>query len=240
MRTPDADDAGRTGRGGWTLFAALVGFVGFVGFVVLAVVSHRARHGTTLDHAVLGWLVQHRSGGLTTAAIVITNAGSPVAMGLLAALAGVILWRRHSPRTGIVVVATLACAAGVSTLTKTLVGAQRPPRAVQLLLEVDHSYPSGHVMGTLALLGIVAVVLGRGRSRAVRIGLGVGVASITLVVALTRLYLGVHWLSDVVGGSLLGVAAVLLGSATLEGVTSARSRSIGLAQSATPGVTRLA
>jgi undecaprenyl-diphosphatase len=233
-RAPDVNDVHRTGPGGWILFAVLVGFVG------LAAVSHRAKHGTALDRAVLGWMVEHRHGGLTTAATLITNAGSPVAMVLLAALAALILWWRRSWRTGIVVVVTLACATGVSTLTKALVGAQRPPRVTQLLLEVDHSYPSGHVTGTLALAGIIAVVIGRGRSLAIRTALAVGVVAVTLLVALTRLYLGVHWLSDVVGGCLLGGAAVLVGAAALRRVTSARSNTIGPVESATPGATRVA
>lgn len=131
-------------------------------------------------------------------------------------------------------VAPFAGATGVSTVTKALVGAQRPPLVTQLLLEIDHSYPSGHVTG------IVAVVVARGRSRAVGVGLGIGVASIALTVALTPLYLGVHWLTDVVGGSLLGGAAGLVGSAALGTVTLARSRSISLEELARPGVTQVA
>ncbi len=199
-----------TGQRVWLLLLLGVGFVG------LAVVSGRAKDGTALDHRVLNWLIEHRRDGLTTAAIAITNAGSPVATTLLAALACALLWwRRRSLALILVVVATLASAAGVSTLTKSIVGAQRPPRTVQLLLEIDPSYPSGHVTGTLALLGIVAVVVGRGRSLAMRAALVAGVSVVTLVIALTRLYLGVHWLSDVVGGSLLGGAAVLVGSIVL-------------------------
>ncbi len=214
---PDLIERRRISSNVWALFALLMGFVG------LAVVSRRARYGTAFDHAVLGWIVEHRRGGITSAAIAITDAASPVAMTLWAVVAGATLWWWRSARTGLVVVGTLACATGVSTLTKAVVGAQRPPQVVQLLFEIDPSYPSGHVTATLALVGIVAVVLGRGRGRAIGVAMGVGVASITLVVALTRLYLGVHWLADVLGGALLGGAAVLVGSAALGGLTSARS-----------------
>lgn len=234
-RRPDFIEARRSGPRLWALCALLLGFVG------LAVISHRARGGTALDHEVLGWLVEHRRDGITTAAIAITNAGSPLAMALLAFAAGVTLWRRHSPRTGIVVVATLAIAYGLSTLTKMLVGAHRPPRAVQLLLEVDPSYPSGHVTGTLALTGIVAVVCGRRRGRLIRIALAVGVVAVTSMVALTRLYLGVHWLTDVVGGSLLGASAVLAGLAMLDRMVPGRSDSGGLpVESSAPTVTKVA
>jgi undecaprenyl-diphosphatase len=110
-----------------------------------------------------------------------------------------------------------------------------------LLLEVDPSYPSGHVTGTLALVGIVAVVIGRGRSPAIRAALAVAVVAATALVALTRLYLGVHWLTDVAGGSLLGGAAVLAGSAALAALTSVQSGSFGRrAKSPAPKVTRVA
>ncbi|MBJ7340385.1 phosphatase PAP2 family protein [Mycolicibacterium sp.] len=221
-------DARRAVRGAWPPCALLVGFIG------LAVVSYRAKGGIALDHEVLGWLVEHRRGGITTAAIIITNAGSPAAMVLLAVAASVTLWRRRSPRTAVVVVATLALAYAMSTLTKTLVGAHRPPRAVQLVLALDQSYPSGHVTGTLALLGIVAVVCGRGRSRLIQAALAVGVGTATLVVALTRLYLGVHWLIDVVGGCLLGSAAVLVGSSVLGRVATAHPGSLGHADTPAP------
>jgi membrane-associated phospholipid phosphatase len=231
----EPEDRHRTASWLWVLASTLACFV------CLAVVAHRAKHGTALDHAVLDWLIEHRYRGLTIAAIVITDAGSPVVMTLLAVAAAVVLWLRHSPRTGFVIVATLAVATGLSTLTKAVVGAQRPPRATQLLLEVDSSYPSGHVTGTLALVGIVAVVIGRGRSPAIRAALGVAVVAATALVALTRLYLGVHWLTDVVGGSLLGGAAVLAGSATLAALTSVQSGTFGRrAESPAPKVTRVA
>lgn len=187
-----------------------------VGFVSLGLVAHAAASGTGWDHVVLGWMIEHRRGWLTTVAVAITNAGSPVVMGLLAvSVAAASWWRSRSLTPGLVVVATLALASGVSTLAKMVVGAHRPPQSVQLMLEVDPSFPSGHATGTLALLGVIAVLVGRGRRRAVRVALGAAVVVATALVALTRLYLGVHWLTDIGGGVLLGGLAALLGAAAL-------------------------
>ena len=183
-------------------------------FAALGVVSHDAGAGTALDHNLLSWLVAHRSAGLTAVAIAITTAGSPPVITALAVVAGALLWwRRRAILPALVVVGTLGAAMSVSTLTKIAVGSHRPARALQLIPEVDMSYPSGHVTGTLALSGIVAVAVGIGRTRLTRLILAAGVAVVTIMIALTRLYLAVHWLTDIGGGMLLGSAAVLLGSA---------------------------
>lgn len=197
-----------------------------IAFVSLGVVAHLARDGTALDHSLLHWMMEHRRGWLTTVAIVITNAGSPVAMALLAALAAALLWRRRSPLSAVVVVTTLASATGLSTITKAVVGAQRPPRSVQLVLEVDPSFPSGHVTGVLAFAGILAVVIGHGLSTAGRVALMTGVVAVTAAVALTRLYLGVHWLTDIGGAIALATAAILT-AVTCFGLVTQRSRENG-------------
>lgn len=186
----------------------------FSGFVGVGFIAHLARTGSAVDHRVLDWVVAQRSAGLTGIATVITDLGSPAAIALIAVGAAALIWvRTRAARPAIVVVATVGVASVVSTLGKGVVGSHRPPASVQLLTETDHSYPSGHVTGTAALLGILAVVVGARSGHTVRLLVGAAVA--TFVVAATRLYLGVHWLTDVSGGFLLGSAAVLLGWALL-------------------------
>jgi membrane-associated phospholipid phosphatase len=192
----------------------LVAIALLVMFAALGVVSHDAGSGTALDHELLGWLIAHRSAGPTAVAVAVTTAGSPPVITALAVIAGALLWwRQHAVLPALVVVGTLGAAMSVSTLTKIAVGSHRPARALQLMPELDMSYPSGHVTGTLAMAGIVAVAVGAHRGRFVRLILAIGVAAVTILIALTRLYLGVHWLTDIGGGVLLGSAAVLLGSA---------------------------
>ncbi len=180
-------------------------------FVALGVLAHHAAAGTAFDHEVLAWMVNHRSPGLTSLAIAVTNAGSPVATGVIAAIAAAVLWwRSGSPRPAILVVLTLAAAGTTSTLSKMIVGAHRPAQSIQLVVETDRSFPSGHVTGTLALLGVLTVVIGHRISRAAHKALIVLAAAVTALVAMTRLYLGVHWVTDIMGGLLLGGAAVLI------------------------------
>ncbi|MFC9554504.1 phosphatase PAP2 family protein [Rhodococcus sp. NPDC056960] len=168
---------------------------------------------TTADDPVLSWLADHRSAWLTGPAIAVTDAGGPVGTLVLAVVAGAVLSRRaHSLMPAIILIGTVGAAAAASTVTKSLVGRQRPPVVTQVLLETDHSFPSGHVTGAMALFGMTAVMLGFGLPATRRWALFLLAGGLTVLVAATRLYLGEHWLTDVVGGAVLGGTAVLAGS----------------------------
>jgi membrane-associated phospholipid phosphatase len=147
------------------------------------------------------------------AALVITDLGSPVATAAAALICAALLsWRARSRVPGIVVIGTVSAAALASTALKAVVDRPRPPLQWQLVLETDPSFPSGHVTGTAALLGITAVCVGMGRNRTVRAWLAGGVVTGVLVIAASRLYLGVHWLTDVSAGAILAAVFVTIGT----------------------------
>ena len=95
---------------------------------------------------------------------------------------------------------------------KEVVGRLRPPVDMAFLVENSFSFPSGHATIAVALYGFIIYILFResgGRSRRMAI-LFIGVLLIFLI-GLSRLYLGVHFLSDVVGGFLLGLLWLIIG-----------------------------
>jgi undecaprenyl-diphosphatase len=181
--------------------------------LVLAVVRFHAQTGTGVDRWVLSAVVAHRDAGLTAAAVAVTNAGSPaVVAGVAVVIALLLWWRFASVLVPVVLLVTVGAAGVASTLLKLMVGAARPPSGVQLLPETDHAFPSGHVTGTITLLGLTAVLTAGMLSSMTRTLIGAVATIVVLLVAATRLYLGVHWFTDILGGLLLGGLAIMLGN----------------------------
>ena len=180
-------------------------------------------HGwvTAFDAPTASWIGNsvHRSHGLDEASLITERLGTPVTVAAAALIGGALLaWRARSLRPGVAVIGTV----GGAMLARTAIGAviYRPLteaeiQASQPLSTEHHPFPSGHVAGIGALLGIIAVCIAIGRSRTVQALLTVLVGAGVVLVAFSRLYLDYHWLSDVIGGALLAGVFVILGTVAL-------------------------
>lgn len=168
-----------------------------------------------LDMQVAQWWPHHRVGWLDPVMSFVSTAFSPGPAIVLAVLVAALLaWRAHSAVPAIVVLApTAVTMLGVVAL-KLAVVRPRPPLELQLGTETDPSFPSGHAAGILALgVAVVFVLWPRLRGAASRTLAVLAVVALTTLVAVSRLYLDAHWLTDVVAGLLIAAAcaAVLPG-----------------------------
>ncbi len=124
---------------------------------------------------------------------------------------GTILWLflRGERRQAVLVTLVLAAATAGSEAVKQLVSRPRPPGNVANVPGVIYSYPSGHVLECVAVLGIIAVLLWRSRLPAViRVGYAVAVGVFTALVAVARVAINAHYPSDVLAGFLAGIGVL--------------------------------
>jgi undecaprenyl-diphosphatase len=150
---------------------------------------------------------------------VLTNLGSPVvSWSLRGATIVVLLLRRRFLQLGAFVAAIASSEACIGPL-KAAVDRPRPPGS--LIATSGASYPSGHAIAiSVTAIGLVIALLPPGRRR---LRWEVLATFVTFLIALSRVYLGAHWLTDVVGGSLIGGGFALFWPAALEEVR-ARTR----------------
>ncbi|PVY28529.1 undecaprenyl-diphosphatase [Williamsia muralis] len=165
------------------------------------------------DRSVWEWSVANRTDAWTRTMKVVTTLGDTVTMTLVAVLATTTLLVLRRVRSAVLVGAGSLIGYGLMVGLKHLIGRERPPAEARLLDIDTFSMPSGHAMMATIVYGLIAVA-GYHSSSWVRAHRLVLVAAPVLAVAIgwSRVYLGVHWMTDVVTGWLLGV--VFVASAT--------------------------
>jgi len=186
---------------------------------------------TQFDVALLDWL--HARATATGYAVfnAISLLGSPVTLTILALAVALLLAAR---RELIVLAGWLAAFAGgglLDVVLKLVIRRPRPPGAAAFLQHFSWSFPSGHAMASLIGYGMLAYVLTLLwiHRRSAQIAVVLGAALLIVAIGFSRLYLGVHYFSDVVGGY---AAGVLWLSACISGLEVARGWRAGLPSAA--------
>lgn len=163
---------------------------------------------TQADPAVTRWIVDHRAGWLTFMASILTWLGSSFVIIPIGLALGAFLWfRRHDlmPLTRLAV--AFLGAAAIYDIVKPAIGRARPAALLQVGGPDDgFAFPSGHATQSTAFYGMLAFVLIMWLIPRRRLLVATTAAFVVLLIGATRLYLGVHWLTDVLGGFAIGFA----------------------------------
>jgi membrane-associated phospholipid phosphatase len=125
------------------------------------------------------------------------------------------------------VVLAASAARGFGPLLKWLFASPRPPVDVVAVLEQTDGfgYPSGHAIGATLVYGTIALVAGQAiENRVLRFVVQAVAMALVVLVALSRVRLGVHWISDIAGGLIFGVGILCLIQAGLQTVEERRLR----------------
>lgn len=205
-RRPVFPDASRRALG----LLAATALTGMACFTLLALSGDGTSSGlATHDPAVARWAVSLRTPALTALASPVTDLGSAIALTVLTTIAAAILALRGRLGQAALVVATMLGAAALSATLKLYFGRERPPLP-DLLGDpsLTFAFPSGHSLGTAAFATVLAclVLLEAQSSRAAKTQAVLVAAALTLLVGMSRIYLGYHWLTDVLAGWSLGMA----------------------------------
>ncbi len=144
---------------------------------------------------------------------VITTTAGPY-ISLPVAVLAALLWYTKNRRAAVLIAASSAGAFLMGAQLKALFARPRPTVFPPLVLETSYSFPSGHTLSAVAFYGLLAILLWTHRRRvwAVLVGLW------PLIVAVSRVYLGVHYPSDVLASLTIGI--VWLAAIALIGLNS--------------------
>jgi undecaprenyl-diphosphatase len=190
----------------------IVAGVGIVGFVALAAAILLAPAFVRFDMAASEAIRGLQLPGLEPLARVATRVGDFWPMMLLTALSAGWLWLRGRRTSAVTLALAVLLGTGVGAVLKLVFARVRPAlEFARIPLPETYSFPSGHALSSLLFFGSVAFLVllhEKGlRRAAVSVALCVLAA---LSIAFARVYLGVHYLGDVVGSWLLGAGLLAL------------------------------
>lgn len=161
----------------------------------------------TFDNVVLHWVARHRSAAVTYIFLTITALGAWPVLSLLTLGTCTALLLSGERRFALTLLAAMVGAPILGSGFKNFFDRERPSVMPHLETVVSSSFPSGHTIAAVVFFVTVALLIAtHTRRHALRLFLIPYALLVAALVAISRIYLGVHYPSDVAGGALLGIA----------------------------------
>ena len=148
--------------------------------------------------------VEHMSDILTNILIFITNFGGPIGISLICITIFLIPKLRN--KLGLPVSIAVSTSFILNIILK-LIFARERPDILRLVTENSYSFPSGHAMINMALYTVLIIYAYKSiKSKRIKYPLIIAMMLLVIAIGFTRIYLGVHYAGDIIGGWLLGFA----------------------------------
>ncbi|HEY8175772.1 MAG TPA: phosphatase PAP2 family protein [Gemmatimonadaceae bacterium] len=195
--------------------------VALAGTYAFATFAGHVRSGSTqaFDTAVLKWIAAHRTPLLDQVMLEITFLGTGTVVLMIVAISGMFLWLTKHKYSALLLLISTAGGLLLNNFLKAGFGRPRPQVFEWGTTVVSTSFPSGHAMGAAVAYGTVAYLAARLQERRLhRVVTLISAAVIILLISISRLYLGVHYPSDVIAGVIIGLAWAGFCMATLEAI----------------------
>lgn len=168
-----------------------------------------------LDRAVSLWVHSFDTPGLDTVMLGLSYVGSFPVTSYVAALVLIWCWRSRDFAAFAGLLGVIAIDENLNHILKDIFDRPRPTLFEEIATLHSYSFPSGHAMAAVANYGMIAAVVGR-LAPPLRGWVNWGVAILALLIGLSRIYLGVHWVTDVLAGYAAGTAILFAGILWLE------------------------
>jgi undecaprenyl-diphosphatase len=178
---------------------------------------------TALDRNIVQWFNDHRTHGLTAVFLVATAFAAPLWVACATLATGLVLWRKRFRYRLLALV--LAVPGGVAQipLLKTAFHRRRPSVEDAYSIFHGYSFPSGHAMTATLLYGLLAILAVLSLKGWRRTWAVLAACAMVLLVGFSRVYLGAHYLSDVLGAIAAGIAWLALSLAAVDALRQSRS-----------------
>ncbi|BDZ62100.1 hypothetical protein Lsed01_01945 [Demequina sediminis] len=194
--------------------AVVLILLGAGGFALLLESVNEGEYLSAFDQPLVEWLADNRTDTLTTVLTFVTNMFGSLVLPIIVAVIALVWWRvTKSWWHPALLVGAMLLSTGLSNLLKHLISRDRPDATLMVVpgYETTYSFPSGHTIGATTLVLVVSYLLWHDDAQASwRLSLW-SAASVLIIatVAFSRMYLGFHFLTDVLAGAC--VAVVVLG-----------------------------
>ncbi len=160
-----------------------------------------------LDENIHNYVIGIRSDGLTNVMITITNICSIYA---IIAISLLLLFIIKNKKTPIAIIINLIFVTLISQICKFAIQRERPI-GINLIKESGYSYPSGHSMVSMAFFGFIAYLIYKNlKSKVLKALLIISIFIGIILIGFSRIYLGVHYFSDVIAGFFLSIAYLMV------------------------------
>jgi undecaprenyl-diphosphatase len=160
-----------------------------------------------LDDSITSWFHAHATALQTRAWRVVTFFGSVIFLSSAAGLAAAILAVRRFPYRLLLLTLAVGGGAGLNLVLKHLFHRQRPVLENPLVTLSSYGFPSGHTMGSTLFYGALALIVAHSiRAWPQRVAIGTAAAVVVALIGISRIYLGAHYFTDVIGAIAVGLA----------------------------------
>ena len=207
------------GAVGIFLVAGLV--VAIAGTASFVAIASEVREGETqgFDEAVIRWMGEHHTPLLDRAMVELTALGTGVTVLMIVAIAALFLTLTQHKYSAILLLVATTGGLVLNGVLKLGFERPRPSIFVPVVDTVSSSFPSGHAMSSAIVYGTVAYLAARLHRRRWARWLVMMFALVVIVlISFSRMYLGVHYPSDVLAGVIIGLAWAGFCMATLEAI----------------------